>query len=116
MPYHLLNLGNQQRDVRVDFYMTQDGNLILSGNVQLEHQGNPINTMRANGTDPDTAYPAMNPAERQGSIYFELPNDSTLMPSGSSLQFGFVVSHVSSISDWQPNNTRVPFTRTYTVN
>jgi len=77
MPYTIMNLGTQQRDVRVEVWMTSDGVLDGSGSdIQLTNGEGPLfhlYTMSPLGFNLNNNFPGNAPTVVDGNIWFFLP-------------------------------------------
>ena len=120
MPYGVMNLGSEQRDVRIEVWMASDGILDgSSGDIQVTNGGSPLYhlyTMSPNGDGPDDIFPnTTNPTTVDNNIWFNLPSSSTTLPSGSQWIIGFRVS-MDGVTDQSPNDNWVAYEQIYTVN
>jgi len=120
MPYTIMNLGTQQRDVRVEVWMTSDGVLDGSGSdIQITNGGGPLfhlYTMSPLGFNLNNNFPGNAPTVVDGNIWFFLPSSSTVLPSGTSWIIGFNVTMDGSVTDQNPVDNWVAYRQQYTVN
>ena len=119
MPYTITNLGTQNRDVRLEVWMTNDGVLDgIGSDIQITNGGSPLYHLYTSpaGFNPDLPFPGSTPTTVDNNIWFYLPSSSGQLPSGSNWIIGFNVSMDGGITDQNPIDNWVAYRQIYTVN
>jgi len=87
--------------------------------IKISNGGNPLFhlfTMAPTGFNPNNAFPGNTPTVVDGNIFFFLPSNASVLPTGSNWLIGFNVTMDGSVTDQNPIDNWVAYRQQYTVN